>query len=252
MVVVGEDIYWADNHDQKIKKHAINDIFFLGVQEVYSLPPNTTVQGLVYTQTYEDPFVVERLYWAGRGAGETTPTIGVVEIDGSNGATLLTGTDSKYISVTSDYIYFSNIVDDKISRCDLDGSNLTDIITTGLGLVESVYATNVPSTTPYTKNYIYWMDSGTKLIERCDLDGSNRVTLLDVTTGGFTSSLSQIIVNDKFAISSEKFNGADGVNLIPVCRTAPDLPSFYFQSGELQKNRGVFYELNQDTDAITV
>ena len=71
-------------------------------------------------------------------------------------------------------LYWSDWGTDKIQRADLDGSNVEDLVTTGLdgpdGLAVDAAA-----------GKLYWTDAGTAKIQRADLDGSN---VEDLVTSG--------------------------------------------------------------------
>ncbi len=69
-------------------------------------------------------------------------------------------------------IYWTDFGTDKIQRSDLDGSNVTDLVT---GLI-SPYGIALD----LTNSKIYWTDDGTNKIQRSDLDGSN---VTDIVTG---------------------------------------------------------------------
>ena len=68
-------------------------------------------------------------------------------------------------------LYWSDWGTDKIQRADLDGSNVEDLVTTGLdgpdGLAVDAAA-----------GKLYWTDAGTAKIQRADLDGSNVENLI--------------------------------------------------------------------------
>ena len=61
---------------------------------------------------------------------------------------------------------------DKIQRANLDGSNIGDLITTGL---------RIPTSIAIGGGKMYWVDRGTDKIQRADLDGDNIEDL--ITTG---------------------------------------------------------------------
>ena len=68
-------------------------------------------------------------------------------------------------------VYWSDWGTDKIQRADLDGSNVEDLVTSGLdgpdGLAVDAAA-----------GKLYWTDAGTAKIQRADLDGSNVENLI--------------------------------------------------------------------------
>lgn len=62
-------------------------------------------------------------------------------------------------------LYWTDWVTKKIQRANLDGSEVEDLITAGLGLPEGIALD--------TENEkMYWVDSGTKKIQRANLDGT--------------------------------------------------------------------------------
>lgn len=89
--------------------------------------------------------------------------------------TALFNTMAHDASAASVAIYWTDNIDDKILRSDLDGSNVTDLVTAGL--------VN-PSGIAVTGNSIFWSDSGTgaKQIGRSDLDGSNAASVVSMLT----------------------------------------------------------------------
>jgi len=68
-------------------------------------------------------------------------------------------------------IYWCDSGTDKIQRSDHDGSNVTDLVTTGLSNPRYISVTN---------SYIYWTDALTNIIQRSDLNGNN---VTDLVTG---------------------------------------------------------------------
>lgn len=83
--------------------------------------------------------------------------------------TLDTGHGMHGITTNGTYIYWCNYAAGKIQRCELDGSNLTDLVT---GLT-------TPWDIIHDDTYLYFTNYSTK-IQRCELDGSN---LTDLVTG---------------------------------------------------------------------
>ena len=63
-------------------------------------------------------------------------------------------------------MYWTDSGTDKIRRANLDGSNVEDLITTGLGHPEDIAL-------DMSGGKMYWTDSGTDKIQRANLDGSN-------------------------------------------------------------------------------
>ena len=71
-------------------------------------------------------------------------------------------------------VYWSDWGTDKIQRADLDGSNVEDLVTTGLDGPDGLAV-------DAAGGKLYWTDAGTAKIQRADLDGSN---LEDLVTSG--------------------------------------------------------------------
>ena len=97
--------------------------------------------------------------------------------DAANGSASLTFT----IEVTEDsdvpaddQMYWIDSGTDKIQRADLDGTNIEDIVTTGLRTPSGIAVDT-------TADKVYWIDSGTDKIQRANLDGSN---IQDIVTTG--------------------------------------------------------------------
>ena len=63
-------------------------------------------------------------------------------------------------------MYWADIDTAKIQRANLDGTDIEDLVTTGLRTVETI-ALDV------TNRKIYWADWATDKIQRANLDGTN-------------------------------------------------------------------------------
>lgn len=98
-----------------------------------------------------------------RGIYDGTSITGFTSIVSINGAAF------QGLTADDNYLYFSDTTNQLIRRANLDGSNVTSLVT---GL-----------TTPYdlavTANYLYWVDQGANLLQRSDLNGGNVTTLID-------------------------------------------------------------------------
>ena len=70
-------------------------------------------------------------------------------------------------------IYWANAGTQKIQRANLDGSNIEDLVTTGLTTPSGI-------TLDALAGKMYWTDGGSGTIQRADLDGSN---VQDLVTG---------------------------------------------------------------------
>ena len=146
---------------------------------------------------YKDGF----LYWASGTSGH----IGRVAID-ANGdissarGNLVSGlTTPTGIDVTDTYIYWTDAGTDKIQRCDLDGANVTDILTTGI---------LAPTGLSVSSSYIFWADDSATYdsVFRCDLDGTNVTTLYTSAGGGFRD----VVANETYVYFADQV--ADTIN----------------------------------------
>ncbi len=77
---------------------------------------------------------------------------------------------------TAGAIYWTDWDTNKIQRANLNGSNVQDLVTTGLGSPYGI-ALDVPG------GKMYWADAGTAKIQRADLDGSNIQNLIPLGLG---------------------------------------------------------------------
>ena len=78
------------------------------------------------------------------------------------------------------YVYWTDSSTDTIQRAYYDGSDIEDIVTTGLRTPTSL-------TVDLTEGKVYWADSGTDKIQRANLDGSN---IEDIVTTGLRTPTS--------------------------------------------------------------
>ena len=78
------------------------------------------------------------------------------------------------------YMYWVDSGTETIQRANLDGSNIKDIVTTGLRTPAGI-------TLDLTAGKLYWIDSGTNKIQRANLDGSN---IEDIVTTGLRTPTS--------------------------------------------------------------
>jgi len=113
-----------------------------------------------------------------------------VNLDGSGLTDLVTQTDlpglapySLELDLASGSIYFADAGTDGIYRSDLDGSNLTALVSSGLFSPDGVALDLVAG-------HIYWTDTGFDRIQRSNLDGSNVTTLIT----GLTSPTSLVFL----------------------------------------------------------
>ncbi|KAA3597653.1 MAG: T9SS C-terminal target domain-containing protein [Calditrichaeota bacterium] len=89
-------------------------------------------------------------------------------------------------------IYWVDEGTDKIQRSDLDGSNVEDLVTTGLSIPYGMVVDP-------TNSKMYWTDAGNRKIQRADLDGSNVEDLVTNASNGiiFVCGLALDITNSK-------------------------------------------------------
>ena len=100
-------------------------------------------------------------------------TVAVMARDASGATTTQTFTVKVTAPVPESQgkMYWTDWETDKIQRANLDGSQIEDLVTTGLD-APSGLALDV------TEGKMYWMDAGTDKIQRANLDGSQIETLL--------------------------------------------------------------------------
>ena len=81
------------------------------------------------------------------------------------------------LDVGNGKLYWTDWVADRIRRADLDGSNVEDLVVSGLDRP-------VALALDLGNGKMYWTDWGTDKIQRADLDGSN---VEDLVAGGLLS-----------------------------------------------------------------
>ena len=120
------------------------------------------------------------------------------------------------------YMYWTDSGTDKIQRAHLDGSNIKDIITTGL-------KTPTDIAVDINDGKVYWIDSGTDKIQRAHLDGSN---IKDIVTTGLKTptSIAVDLVNSKMYWTdsgTDKIQRAnlDGSNIEDIVTTGLRIPT---------------------------
>ena len=122
---------------------------------------------------YQDSFAVDL------GAGDNLLLVKVSER--GNTWSMFVGIDAEVTAIYKPliveeplpYVYWIDSGTDKIQGADYDGSNVQDIVTTGLRTPTGI-AVDLP------EGKVYWIDSGTDTIQRANLDGSN---IEDIATG---------------------------------------------------------------------
>ena len=144
------------------------------------------------------------------------------------------------------YMYWTDTGTDKVQRANLDGSNIEDIITTGLRTPTSI-AVDLEG------GKIYWTDSGTDKIQRSDFDGSNIEDL--ITTGLRTpTSIAVDLVNNKMYWTdsgTDKVQRAnlDGSNIEDIITTGLRTPTSIAVDA-YDANLGKVYWTDIGTDKI--
>ncbi|KAA3597651.1 MAG: T9SS C-terminal target domain-containing protein [Calditrichaeota bacterium] len=117
-------------------------------------------------------------------------------------------------------MYWTDTGTNEIQRADLDGSNVEDLVTTGL-------STPVGIAVDLTNSKMYWVDDGTDKIQRADLDGSN---VQDLVTGLDTpEGIALDLTNSKMYwtdYGTDKIQRADldGSNVEDLVTTGLSLP----------------------------
>lgn len=110
------------------------------------------------------------LFWSDLSHG----IINTANPDGTGAHRLLTGLNGGFgLAVDSNYLYWASTGDDKIMRSDLDGTNVTTLV--------SDAADSHPYGVAVDATHVYWTDLQSQLIKRANLDGSNVTTLIDGT-----------------------------------------------------------------------
>ncbi|KAA3601585.1 MAG: T9SS C-terminal target domain-containing protein [Calditrichaeota bacterium] len=140
-------------------------------------------------------------------------------------------------------MYWTDIGSDKIQRADLDGSNLEDLVTTGLSQPEGIAL-------DLTNSKMYWVDVVTDKIQRADLDGSNVEDL--ITTGlSATVGIALDLTNSKMYwtdLTTDKIQRADldGSNVEDLITTGLSAP----QGIELDLTNSKMYWIDRGIDKI--
>jgi len=161
-----DHIYWTDTGSDTIRRSDRNGSFDT---EIFSSTSGTN-----------SPIDIDvdvsggKIYWVNQLA---EPSFHRANLDGSSAEKILGSGDgfvnprSLALHLPSGKIFLCDRDIDKIQRCDLDGSNLEDVVTSGLGNPEGVAVDT-------SADKVYWTDGTAGKIERADLDGSNRETVV--------------------------------------------------------------------------
>ncbi len=157
---VNSKIYWADKADDNIQRadldgSNIETVIGSGINNPYDVALDIT-NG--------------KIYWSERGGSGVAKIQRANSSDGSNVEELLNNVDdgidyvySLVLDVANNIMYWVDGGTDKIQCANLDGSNVTDLVTSGLiqpyGLALDTYG-----------DKLYWTDAGTNEIKRIDLN----------------------------------------------------------------------------------
>ena len=165
-------IYWTDTGTSKIQRadlsgSGIEDLVTTGVILPIDIALDTAGGKMYWTEASPADFNISR-----------------AELDGSNVEPLITGLDSPSgiaLDVSSGKMYWTDTGTSKIQRANLDGSELEDLVTTGVILPIRI-ALDIAG------GQMYWTEGSPAdfMIGRADLDGTNVgyiVTGLDSPSG---------------------------------------------------------------------
>lgn len=160
-----DKLYWINSYNNKLYRSALDGT---NVEEIYAAP-----------RAFELDLTNSKIYGVSGGQ------LRISDLDGGNlqYINLAIGRDRPGIGldVSNSKIYMANYQEGKIERVDIDGTNLTDIVT-GLVLPADVAVDE-------TNDKLYWLEAGGNRIQRSNLDGSSVETLLstpfDVRCGLF-------------------------------------------------------------------
>ena len=222
-------IYWSTWNPGKILRANLNGT---NVEDF--------VTGLGDPEDIDLDISAGKIYWTDTG----TNKIQRANLDGSNLEDLVTAGLSHSLGLALDTaggkMYWTNTSFwpgpwpglDKIQRANLDGSNVEDLVTTGLVLATGI-AVDV------ARDKIYWTDTGTNKIQRANLDGSNLEDVTTDTTGlGIALGISQtgggldfspnVIANQTFTVNTSvnlSLPNAVGGTAPYTYTLTPDLPA---------------------------
>lgn len=203
-----DKIYWTSESGQKISRSDLDgsnvEDIITGVSSMYGIDLDLVNNKIYYSSKSQHkifradlngsnqeeivtdakgPFgiavdpVNNVFYWLGQQNPSNNGVIKRAELDGSNVTTILANiqfcVEDIAIDKLNGKLYWTNVCEDRIRSCDLDGSNNTSVLTgqpNVLGLALDPAG-----------GKMYFTDGST--IERADLDGSNAETLYDGGSG---------------------------------------------------------------------
>lgn len=76
------------------------------------------------------------------------------------------------VDVAEGHVYWTDVKEKTIKRANIDGSGITDIITSNIGVCDGIAV-------EWISRKLYWTDKTYGFIQVADLDGSNRQTIID-------------------------------------------------------------------------
>ncbi len=255
-------MYWITDYMFKIKRanldgSQIEDLITIGNSNAWGHAGIALDGGsgkIYWTESHEDtnfgdnPFPLQRLFRAkikranldGSQIEDLITVKDTISTDGNGNWNILT---SIALDVGRGKMYWTNPGTDKIHRANLDGSNVEDLITTGLSNPYSI-ALDVG------RGKMYWTDSDTDKIHRANLDGSNVEDL--ITTGlSFSLDIALDVGRGKMYWTDAEANkiqraNLDGSNVEDLITTGLDRPVGI----ALDVGRGKMYWTNLYPDKI--
>lgn len=159
-----------------------------------------------------------------RGIVQTDDSVYIANANGRifqgtyNGTTLtlgsaivaINGASFQGLTADANYLYWTDITNHLIQRSDLNGGNVTTLVSSGL---------NTPHDIQATASYLYWTDQANNVIQRSALDGSNVTTLVNSTflsspTGLFVTADSLYFTQLNLGVYRSDLNGSNISQLV--------------------------------------
>lgn len=163
-------LYWVDDgvNANRIQRSNLDGTT---VEDVYVYPSNVDIRMIAV-----DPYHA-KIYWTGE------KQIWRANLDGSGARPIVQGLQSQSgigVEPVEGKVYWADYVAHKIQRANLDGSNVEDLVDTGL---LSPWALAIDS----VDRVIYWSDSERNVIQRLILDSGEVETVLSGLADGLRS-----------------------------------------------------------------
>jgi low density lipoprotein receptor-related protein 5/6 len=158
----GGKVYWSQTHEIGVEEKIHRANLDGSDQEAI------VASGLQQTTGLAIDSASGHLYWADRFQQKIERT----DLDGQNRVTLLSGLGLPWglaLDLSAGKMYWTEGA--KIRRADLDGSNVEDLITSGITNAQGIAL-------DLSAGKMYWAAYSFGRIERADLDGSNQEVLL--------------------------------------------------------------------------